>query len=286
MSLKKYLSKNLTPEKNLQLTNVLSSMDKLSADFKNAVTLTPGCELNNKILIGTHHKTGTVWLASVFKVISQFHSLNYNFAKRGTNPADFDIYMHDHSKFDFDAIDFEYRGMHIIRDPRDVIISGTFYHQKSQEVWLHEKQDRFNGMSYLEKINSIKDMDDKILFEMDHASNVTINEMIGWNYSNPNFIEVRYEDLIQDYDLELFHKIFKHLGFPGGSIPGLLNIAYKKSIFSGEVEKKGHIRSGKSRQWEKHFKPVHLEKFRENFGDVLIDLGYEEDDTWMDFKTD
>ena len=281
MSIKKYLSKTLSPEKNLQLTNMMSSVDKMSADYRNATSFSSECELENKVLIGTHHKTGTVWLASIFKIISQFYSLKYNHSKRGTSPEDFEIFMHDHRKLDLDQYKFEYRGMHIIRDPRDVIISGTFYHQKSDEHWLHEKQEQFDGMSYQEKINSIEGLDEKILFEMDNASNVTINEMINWNYSNPDFIEIKYEDLIEDSDLKLFHEIFTFLGFPGKAIPGLLNIAFNKSLFSGQVSRKGHIRSGKSRQWEKHFKPVHLEKFRDNFGDVLIKLGYEEDDEWM-----
>jgi hypothetical protein len=54
----------------------------------------------NKILIGTHHKTGTVWLENVFSKISdqldlEWHSTN----KRGANPQGWQVFQHMHSLF-------------------------------------------------------------------------------------------------------------------------------------------------------------------------------------------
>ncbi len=104
--------------------------------------------------------------------------------------------------------------------------------------------------------------------------------MISWNYNNPLFFEAKYEDLIIDENLILFHNILSFLGIPGGRIPKSLEIAYGKSLFSGNFKKSIHIRSGKSKQWENHFTMIHKERFVEIFGDALIYLGYESTNDW------
>ena len=115
---------------------------------------------------------------------------------------------------------------------------------------------------------------------MENSGKRGIQEMLDWNYKNPAFFEVKYEDLIADENLIIFHNIITFLGFPGEATPQVLRIAYDKSLFSGNLKKSVHIRSGRTRQWEKHFKPVHKDRFLELFGDALIRLGYESNDDW------
>ncbi|MEM1370168.1 MAG: sulfotransferase domain-containing protein, partial [Cyanobacteria bacterium P01_H01_bin.15] len=229
------------------------------------------CKLPNKVLVGTHHKAGTVWLHHIFKKICRLYNLNYSSSHREL--PEFDIFLHYHSQFNFDSIHSPYRGVHIIRDPRDLIISGSFYHQKSSEKWLHIPKERFQGLTYQQKINSYDSFDDKILFEMEHSGHNTISQILEWDYHNPLFYEIKYENLMQDTDLTLFHQIFSFIGFPGSIIPNVLMIAYRNSLFSGNVRSK-HVRSGKSKQWSNHFKPIHKRRFVELFDDALIKLGY------------
>lgn len=238
------------------------------------------CTLPRKIIIGTHHKTGTAWLRSVFKTICDCHSLVF-FAGSQENLRDgFDVFFQPHSIFQFDAFKVPFFGLHMIRDPRDVIISGCFYHQRSDEKWLHKSMKQFQGLSYQEKINSYSNIDDQILFEMENGGKYTIDRMLEWNYNMPDFFEVKYEDLIEDHDLALFHRIFTFLGFPGEAIPTLLGIAYSASLFSGQPRPSIHVRSGKTGQWENYFKSFHKKRFLQLFGDALIRLGYEENDNW------
>lgn len=239
-------------------------------------------ELPNKILIGTHHKTGTVWLLSIFATISNEFGLNFYKGKQTNLSVEYDIFFQDHSKFYFDTLDNSVRGLHIIRDPRDVVISGVFYHQKSKEKWLHKPKKKFGGLSYQEKLNSCENLDQKIHMEINRSAKTNINDMITWSYSNPAFYELKYEELIADIDLILFHKIFTFLGFPASTLPTLLEIAYDNSIFSGKLDNSDHIRSGASSQWVKYFKQSHKDRCLELFGDALIRLGYEEDDKWID----
>jgi len=240
------------------------------------------CELPAKILIGTHHKTGTVWLKSVFLSICRYYSLKFYEGKQDKLPKNFDVFLQDHSKFDLSKLK-PFRGVHIIRDPRDVIISGCFYHQKSKEYWLHQPRKNFQGLTYQQKINSYESLDDKILFEMENIGRQNISDILSWSYECPSFYEIKYEDLINDADLMIFHQMFSFLGFPGSSIPTLLTAAYEKSLFSGQYRKSVHIRSGKTSQWKKHFKSVHKDRFVDLFGDALIKLGYEKNNDWANF---
>lgn len=236
-------------------------------------------KLSNKILIGTHHKTGTVWLRSIFKKICLKYSLNFYDGIQDNLPEQFDVFLQDHSKFDVNSLGMEFFGIHLIRDPRDVIISGCFYHQKADEKWLHIPRNQFNGLTYQQKINSFKNIDDQILFEMENIGKATVLDMINWDYTNPYFLELKYEDLIVDIDMVLFNKIYSFLGFPESIIPNLIEISFNNSLFSKKVNNK-HIRSGKKNQWKKYFKQTHKERFIELFDDLLIQLGYEKDNNW------
>jgi hypothetical protein len=116
---------------------------------------------------------------------------------------------------------------------------------------------------------------------MDHSAGNTIKAMVAWDYTRVDFMELKYEDLIRDTQLMLFHEAFTFLGFPGSAVPHLLSIAYGNSLFSGQVAS-DHVRSGKARQWPALLKTSNRRKFLDQFGDVLIQLGYEEDDRWVD----
>lgn len=241
----------------------------------------PQLEINHKILVATHHKTGTVWLLTIFKEICRQFNLGFFSGKQENISENFDVFLSMHGRLNLDTIGSEYYGIHIIRDPRDIIISGCFYHTKSKEKWLHIKRDEFGGLTYQEKINSYESLEDKILFEMENSALRNISKILNWDYNNPKFIEIKYENLINDQQLLLFHEIFAFLGFSGKVIPQLLEIAYNKSLFSGNLTKSLHLRSGKTNQWKEYFQPIHKAKFMELYGDILIDLGYENDDSWL-----
>ena len=237
---------------------------------------------NHKILIGTHHKTGTVWLSSIFYQICRRARLVYFSGTQADLPEVFDVFLQNHSRFAFERIPAHWRGLHVIRDPRDVIVSGCFYHQTSSESWLHRKRKDFGGLTYQEKINSYSSLEDQLLFEMDNVGAATIQEMVAWDYENPAFLEVKYEDLISDCELFLFHRIFVHLGFQSRTLPDLLKIAYSMSLFSGNLKRSEHVRSGNSGQWRRYFTPALRDAFAQRHGDSLRALGYEQDGAWLE----
>lgn len=232
-------------------------------------------KLSSQVLVGTHHKTGTVWLFTIFQKIADLYGLKIHHNLDRRDPASFDILLNDQSTFNLRLLKRPYKGIHIIRDPRDIIVSSTFYHQKSNESWLHVPRVEFGGMTYQEKINSLDSLDEQILFEMKHSSNKTISSILKWNYNNEHFFEIKYEDLIEDSSMNTFKEIFYFLGFPEAMIPASINIAYNNSLFSGYVSNDNHVRSGEIKQYRKYFKKIHTDKFQNIFGDALIKLGYE-----------
>jgi len=236
--------------------------------------------LRYKILVGTHHRAGTMWIGGIFRRIARDLALEFFSGSQQDLPQNFDIFFQNHSAFDFSRLPVEYRGVHVIRDPRDVIVSGCFYHQKASEAWLHVEREEFGGLTYQQKMNSLPSVDDQLMFEMEHHGD-PIRDMVAWSYSNLNFLEVRYEDLRADTSLTLFRRIFTFLGFPAEVIPRLLRIAHDNSLFSGRVRNSVHVRSGDVGQWRRYFKPAHRVRFLELFGDALIQLGYEQNDDWV-----
>ena len=233
------------------------------------------------IVVGTHHKTGTAWLMSIFKIIADDHGLDYFYGLQADLPPQTRIFFQHHSLFNFQTLPQPYRGVHMIRDPRDVIISGCLYHQKADEPWLQYSDLNFGGLSYQQKINSLATLEEQISFEMENAGRRTLEDMLAWNYNQPEFFEVKYEELIDDRDLLKFHQMFSFLGFPGKTIPAVLAVAYQNSLFSGQLSNSLHIRSGKKGQWKEYFSREHRAQFGELFGDALIELGYEDNNDWL-----
>jgi hypothetical protein len=277
MNYRQFISNRLSLGQKWMVKDFISKYQNLKRRYSHRSKFS----LSNKILVGTHHKTGTSWLVSIFREICRKYSLKLFYGEQVDLTAKYDVFIQDHSKFDLVALGEHLRGLHIIRDPRDVIISGCFYHQTSMEESLHIPREHYQGLSYQEMLRRCNNLDEQIHFEMEHASKSTINDMVKWNYTHESFFEVKYEDLIVDTDLMLFHRIFIFLGFPAPTLPALLKIAYDNSLFSDLQKKGGHIRSGEPGQWKKYFKESHKYRFLELFGDALIFMGYEKDNNWV-----
>lgn len=257
----------------------MSKIEALRENYRKAHSVIKPNVLNNCVLVGTHHKTGTVWLKSIFNQIASKYALKFRYsverAKKLT-PCDREIFVHAHSNFALDRLPSNSRGLHMIRDPRDVVVSACFYHQKGVERPMHIPMFQ-GGLSYQQKICSYESQSDRLLFEMEHYSAGTIRDMINWDYNNPQFLELKYEDLIDDH--EKFWDIFVFLGF--NRVDTLMKIAaanHKDAKVA--VREKKHIRSGQSGQWKKYFTNVHKTKFKELFGSIAVDLGYEDTNDW------
>jgi hypothetical protein len=233
-------------------------------------------QLQRPVLVGVHHKTGTKWMRYIFRVLSA--TLKQSGAP---NRVRFEV----RSRFKEEDLAQDFRGFHLIRDPRDIVLSGLHYHKKADERWLLAPQERFGGLNYQQKLNSIADEEGQFLFELQHQGKETVfDELLAWRYDDPRFYEARYEQLVVDAKAAKFTQILMFLGFEGR----LLNLGIE--LFLGTVLVPGteipkdhvHVRDGRPEQWRTAYRRWHGERFVEVMGDALIRLGYERDNSWVE----
>lgn len=103
------------------------------------------------------------------------------------------------------------RAVHLIRDPRDIVVSGYFSHRNSHpEV--------FGGVAWPELIEHRRhllhvDKETGMEAEIEFSS-LFLDPMASWNYDNPSIFEVRMEELIADPE-GMWRQVFTHLDMLG-----------------------------------------------------------------------
>jgi hypothetical protein len=176
-----------------------------------------------------------------------------------------------------------YVSSHLIRDPRDMVVSAYYYHQWCKEEWCITFNPEF-GMTYQEKLKSFP-KEEGMLFEMTHLTKTILGIIDQWNYFDSRCLEMKYEDLISDSD-KGFSALFKHWGVPPEEMDVCLEAARRFHMTQqtgrkvGDVQFGSHMRSGKPGQWKDEFSSAHKEYFKSNFGGLLVKLGYEKNDNW------
>ena len=204
------------------------------------------------------------------------------------------------------------RGFHMIRDPRDIIVSAYFSFLKTHPIG--------NDDYILKMRNKLQQVDKNVgLILAMNFQEREILAMKGWNYSNPSIMEVKYEDIIADPENEI-KDIMRHLNIlsvdtqawrfamtsyynrgclrlfasnmlqirqtklPESYLGSLINkLAFSRLAgkrLEGHEDQNSHYRKGVAGDWQNHFMEEHKEYFKKLFGDTLIDLGYEKDNNW------
>ena len=169
----------------------------------------------------------------------------------------------------------------IFRDPRDVAVSHTFYVTEMEPDHVHHAYYR-----------SLPDFDARLKVSIlgRPDANVEFPDITGrfapyldW-LDQPSVMKIHFEDLIHDRAGTL-DRIIDHFlarvplqaDRSPGARKGMLLESLETSI---NPSKSPTFRSGKTGEWKKYFTDEHKKIFKDVAGDLLIRLGYEENNDW------
>jgi hypothetical protein len=169
----------------------------------------------------------------------------------------------------------------IFRDPRDVVVSHVFYVTDMEPNHVHHAhyQSLPDFAARLKTsilgIPRLAEHGDSNLEFPDIAARFA--PYLGW-LDQPEVLALHFEDLINDRPAAL-NQISEHFlaRVPlSGSRSAILE-ALEAAI---NPQKSPTFRSGKTGEWKKHFSAEHKAIFKEFAGDLLVRLGYEQDNNW------
>jgi hypothetical protein len=165
-------------------------------------------------------------------------------------------------------------------------VSAYHYHLWTDEEWVTLPRDQFDGRSFQQELRRL-DPERGLLLEIEQMCTVwpSIGEMLAWDYERDGFLELRYEDLVQD-EMGIFPSVFRHYGFTAEATAHALEVVKAASFRRmtgrdiGQVRAGTHLRSGRPGEWRDHFLPSHVARWNELVPGALTRLAYETDDDW------
>ncbi|MEM7790687.1 MAG: sulfotransferase domain-containing protein [Verrucomicrobiota bacterium] len=172
-----------------------------------------------------------------------------------------------------------------IRDPRDLVVSGYYYHKREAEHWCkikspHEFEWRMvNGSvpKQLPEDRSLAEYLAEAPIEEGLAAEIDFRQkhfesMLQWDLNDPRVRLYRYEEIVGN-ELRVFRDIFSFWGVPLSFRLAAMKRVKKRGIQKSRGNDK-HIRDPRSGQWREHFTPALNKTFTERWGSLLEMYGY------------
>lgn len=171
----------------------------------------------------------------------------------------------------------------VIRDLRDAAVSWYFSIKHSHKP-IKSKDANDLMESYRIRFNELN-VEDGLLLVVDERLSALANIQKTWlDQPGSSRLMVRYEQLIADEHGQ-FNRIFDYAGLEPD--PQKRRIAIEAESFKNRTGRKpgeemvdAHHRKGVAGDWTNHFSDRVKDAFKERFGQVLIDTGYEVDLGW------
>jgi len=232
------------------------------------------------------HKCATRYITTVLVNYAKYTGLNFYDASL-PEPRSLDWYFKNY-KGDVDIMraapytntiretlekySVKYRGFHVVRDPRDMIISAYFSHCHSHPTRYLFQQE------YFERVRSIP-QEDGISEEIELSGWHELNDMMTWDTDAENILELKFEDIVTE-PLKIYTKVLEFGGFVVKEeiLTEILNQLTFKSLSGGrspgEEDAGHHFRKGISGDWKNYFSENHVRQFNEKYSRLLEKYGY------------
>jgi hypothetical protein len=196
-----------------------------------------------------------------------------------------------------------FRGIHVRRDPREVVVSGYLYHRHTNEKWCvakstpdenpaesprvplsrrHESfewKEKYLGelgeLSYQQVLNRLP-QNDGLRFEISHYGGWTIDHMVEVGRSRRVQHQVKIEDLLAGYDATL-GALFSSLGFTTVQQCAAMRVDRSHDIgrwSADRREKSTHVHNPRQDRWRQYLDAELTAELEARSPRAITELGY------------
>lgn len=236
------------------------------------------------------HKCLTMYYITIMDRLFNWQPYRVNYKHFESNEGEFYNTVHQYKlastngfAINLDCLNDDFRIVRFVRDPRDLIVSGYFYHKRGAEPWFRfqNPSNRYwqpinarvptgmpAGCSYAEYLNTLS-LEQGLLAEMEWRS-AQFDSIRQWQ-QDERIKLFKYENIIGN-EHAIFQQIFDfyQLSYVQKRI-GLMLVnqhAYRNKRHNQ------HVRDPRPGQWQQHFTPEVAQRFNQQYGDILDLLEY------------
>lgn len=240
----------------------------------------------------SYHKCLTVYFGRVMRAVFN-RCLPWSAGYRHYNSHLEDFYQgfQDHrvASINNRALDLDrvapFRISRFIRDPRDLVVSGYFYHKRGAEPWLTIespteadwyfangripdglREARTSFAKYLQSLPEEEGLLAELEFRAPH-----LESMAQWPAAHPDIVTYRYEDVVGN-EAAVMDELFAFYRL--SPIERRLGNWFAKRYSIGKRGADRHIRNPASGQWRGYFTPRVKQTFDANYAGLVEMLGY------------
>ncbi len=258
-------------------------------------------------LICCSHKTGTVLFHSVLNRLGALLDLRWDtvWGEVGAIHPGLHAVLVGHSLFgDGFRLEPHHRIIRIVRDPRDIWVSGYLYHRRCEEPWCVNREphpggpigfpqvdhlmeprpeawkeaylQRLGGRSYQDQLLD-RDQESGLAYELDGYTALTFEAMRAWRFAGPQVLTVKLEAITANFDATM-SVIFRHMGFSRRARAIALRAAAYEDVGrmpDHVLEQNAHIHSRQLSKWRDVLTAAQLQSFETRYGDLVLGLGYQ-----------
>lgn len=197
-----------------------------------------------------------------------------------------------------------FRAIRLVRDPRDIWVSGYLYHRNTNEgwctntnfdatppityprvdfsfqyrseVWKRDYLAGLDGKSYQQNLLE-RDRAAGLAFELARYTAQTLEAMRAWHWSSPAILDVKLEAIAADYD-GVMRTILRHLGFAEAGLETAVAIAATEDVRrmdDAAIAARPQIQSRSLSKWRSLLSSDQVAAFEHRYGDLIVALGYD-----------